>query len=185
MCPVVSFSTQWASFPIYRVRIRLPRSAIFTTLPVCVPSWSHPTLYNPVYYSPPGSSVYGISQARILERVVISFSRRFSRPRDWTSVSCIGRPGSSPLRHVGFLLHALLFNSISPQSALPAPFSSPTSTLFFFNLFIFCCALFGSLLLWMGLLCAEWGILSSYCVWTSYCGGFSCWRAQALGTWLQ
>ena len=149
MCPVVSFSTQWASFPIYRVRIRLPCSAIFTTLPVCVPSWSHPTLYNPVYYSPPGSSVYGISQARILERVVISFSRRFSRPRDWTSVSCIGRPGSSPLRHVGFLLHALLFNSISPQSALPAPFSSPTSTLFFLIYLFFA-------VLCLGLCCSEW-----------------------------
>ena len=32
--------------------------------------------------SPPGSSVHGISQARILERVAISFSRGSSRPRD-------------------------------------------------------------------------------------------------------
>ena len=40
---------------------------------------------------PPGSSVHGIFQARILEWVVISFSRESSRPRDWTWVSCIGR----------------------------------------------------------------------------------------------
>ena len=39
----------------------------------------------------PGSSVHGISQARILEWVAISFSRRSSPPRDWTRVSCLGR----------------------------------------------------------------------------------------------
>ena len=41
--------------------------------------------------SPPGSSVHGISQVRILKWVVIFFSRGFSRPRDWTCVSCIDR----------------------------------------------------------------------------------------------
>ena len=40
-------------------------------------------------YSLPGSSVHGIFQARILEWGAISFSRGFSRPRDWTWVSCI------------------------------------------------------------------------------------------------
>ena len=49
-----------------------------------------PTLCNPVGCSPPGSSVHGILQARILECVAISFSRGSSRPRDWTQVSCIG-----------------------------------------------------------------------------------------------
>ena len=37
----------------------------------------------------PGSSIHGIFQARILEWVSISFSRRSSRPRDWTQVSRI------------------------------------------------------------------------------------------------
>ena len=37
----------------------------------------------------PGSSVPGILQARILEWVAISFSRRSSWSRDWTRVSCI------------------------------------------------------------------------------------------------
>ena len=50
---------------------------------------SCPTLCNPVDCSPPGSSVHGILQARILEWVAISFSRGSSRPRDWTQVSCI------------------------------------------------------------------------------------------------
>ena len=39
----------------------------------------------------PGSSVCGILQARILEWIVISFSRGSSRPRDRTCVSCTGR----------------------------------------------------------------------------------------------
>ena len=43
---------------------------------------SCPTLCNPTDYSLPGSSVHGILQARILEWVVISFSRGSSRPRD-------------------------------------------------------------------------------------------------------
>ena len=50
-----------------------------------------PTLCDPIDCSPPGFSVHGISQTRILEWVAISFSRRSSQPRDWTCVSCIGR----------------------------------------------------------------------------------------------
>ena len=37
------------------------------------------------------AAVHGISQARILEWVAISFSRGSSQPRDGTCVSCIGR----------------------------------------------------------------------------------------------
>ena len=40
------------------------------------------TLCDPVDCSPPGSSVHEILQARVLEWVAISFSRRSSRPRD-------------------------------------------------------------------------------------------------------
>ena len=42
-------------------------------------------------YSLPSSSVHGLSQGRMLERVAISFPRRSSLPRDQTHVSCIGR----------------------------------------------------------------------------------------------
>ena len=45
----------------------------------------------PLDHSPPGSSVYGFSQARILEWVAIPFSRGSSQPRDGNSLSCIGR----------------------------------------------------------------------------------------------
>ena len=48
-----------------------------------------PTLCNPVNYSPPGSSVHGIHQARILKWEVMPFSRGSSQPRDQTLVSCI------------------------------------------------------------------------------------------------
>ena len=48
-----------------------------------------PTLCDSVDCSPPGSSVHGILQARILEWVAISFSRGSSQPRDQTRVSCI------------------------------------------------------------------------------------------------
>ena len=47
------------------------------------------TLWDPTDCSPSGSSVHGILQTRILEWAVISFSRRSSRPRDQTQVSCI------------------------------------------------------------------------------------------------
>ena len=40
-------------------------------------------------YSPPGSSVHGILQARILEWVAISSSSGSSQLRDQTHVSCI------------------------------------------------------------------------------------------------
>ena len=50
---------------------------------------SCPTLCNPVDCSPPGSSVHGILQARILEWVAVPFSRGPSWPRDWTCISYI------------------------------------------------------------------------------------------------
>ena len=46
------------------------------------------TLCDPTGCSPPGSSVQGILQARILEWVAISFSKGSSLPRDQTQVSC-------------------------------------------------------------------------------------------------
>ena len=39
--------------------------------------------------SPPGSSVHGILQARILEWVAIPFSSESSQPRDQSQVSCV------------------------------------------------------------------------------------------------
>ena len=58
-------------------------------LSLCVLSQLCPTLCNPMDCSPTGSSVHGISQARILEWVAISFSRGSSWPRDQTQVPCL------------------------------------------------------------------------------------------------
>ena len=72
----------------------------------CLVAQSCQTLCNPMDCSPPGSSVHGISQARILEWVAISFSRGSSQFSDRTQVSCIaGR--LYHLRHQGspYLAH--------------------------------------------------------------------------------
>ena len=50
------------------------------------------TLCDPMDCSPPGISIHGIFQARLLEWVAISFSRGSSQPRDQTQVSrVVGR----------------------------------------------------------------------------------------------
>ena len=57
---------------------------------VCV--FSHSVVSNslqPLDCSPSSSSVHGILQARILERVTIPFSRGFSWRSNWTWFSCI------------------------------------------------------------------------------------------------
>ena len=57
----------------------------------CVSAFAQscPTLCDPVDCSLPGFSFHGILQAKILERIAISFSRGSSRPRDRTQVFCI------------------------------------------------------------------------------------------------
>ena len=82
--------------------------------------------------SPPGSSVHGIFQARILEWVAFPFSRGSSRLRDGTQVSCIAvdsllsePPGEPPFP----LLHPkqqpseehLCFVLVCPPSLLSLP----------------------------------------------------------------
>ena len=67
---------------------------VYVCVCVCVCVLSHFScvrLCNPMDCSPPGSSLHGILQARMLEWVAISFSRENSRPRDQTRVSCTGR----------------------------------------------------------------------------------------------
>ena len=77
------------------------------------PLQSCPTLCNSMDCSPPGSSVHGILQARVLEWVAMPSSRESSQPRDRTRVSWIAggffitEPPRKPLHgHTGcsFLL---------------------------------------------------------------------------------
>ena len=57
----------------------------------CVVTKWYLTLSDPMDCRPSGSSVHGISQARILEWVAMSFSRGSSQPRDQIRISSTGR----------------------------------------------------------------------------------------------
>ena len=61
---------------------------------------SHQTLCNPMDCSLPGSSVHGILQARILERVAISYSR-------WVAISTPGAPAISGIKPISSISLAL------------------------------------------------------------------------------
>ena len=94
--------------------------------------------------SPPGSSVHGILQTRILEWVAISFSRGSSSPRNQTCISALAsglftKPPRKPIRNnirVQFLLVLLVFwvrrslSSVNSLIILLAHF--PIELLFFF-----------------------------------------------------
>ena len=68
---------------------------------VCMSSCSFlfETHCDPMNCSPPGSSVHGIFQARIVGWVAISYSKGSSQPRDQTNVSCISCTGRQILQH--------------------------------------------------------------------------------------
>ena len=74
---------------------------------VCSVAESCPTLwpYDPMECNSPGSSVHGISQARILQWVTIPSFRGSSWPRGWTQVSCVScicfQADSLPPSHLG------------------------------------------------------------------------------------
>ena len=87
---------------------------------------SCPTLCNHMDCSPPGSSVHGILQARILEWVAISFSRGSSRPSDQTLVFCIAggslpsEPSGKPIIYSNLsIFQNLLEEQICIRSILP------------------------------------------------------------------
>ena len=83
-----------------RLVLLMPSTCVCVHVQLCL------TLFDPMDCSPPGSSVYGIFQARILEQFAISFSRGSSWPRDQTHVSyicCIHRQVLCQLSHKGSL----------------------------------------------------------------------------------
>ena len=70
-------------------RVRHDWVTELTELNDCLVAQWYLTPCGPMDCSLPGSSGHGILQARILEQAAIPFSRRLSRPRNWTWVSCI------------------------------------------------------------------------------------------------
>ena len=96
-------------------------------------SLSYVRLCNPMDCSLPGSSVHGIFQARVLEWVAMSFSRRSSWPRNRTQVShIVGRR----------------FTSEPPGKSLGTP-----------NLFIFILEM--GIIIWIKTDDYHWGITDS------------------------
>ena len=96
---------------------------------VVVQSLSHVRLSSdPTDCSPPGLSVRGILQARVLEWVVISVSRGSSRPGDRTCASCMaGRflttePPGTPVHPCSFFTAYVVASTSSPL-----PHLHPTS----------------------------------------------------------
>ena len=85
----------WVCFwTLYSLLLSLQNSiccfhSVFNSWYLVVKLLSRVWLCDPTDCSLPGSTVHGILQARILEWVAISFSRRSSWPRDWTWVSRI------------------------------------------------------------------------------------------------
>ena len=83
--PVANYSkcntnvTSWLSLLTLRVYLQISDLVAKSYLTLC----------DPMDCSPSNSSVHGILQARILEWVAISFSRKSSCPRDQTWVSWI------------------------------------------------------------------------------------------------
>ena len=89
---------------------------LHTYMCVCVCAQSCPTLCDPRDCSSPGSSVHEISQARILEWVVISFSRGISLTQgSHSSLLCFlhWQADSLPLCHLG-IPHTYIYTHV-PQ----------------------------------------------------------------------
>ena len=84
----------------------------------CAQSW--PTLCNPMDCRLPGTSVYGILQARILEWVAMPSSRGSSWPSDWTCISYVSCNGKRILYHKHSLGSPHQFTSFSLTSS-PCP----------------------------------------------------------------
>ena len=79
-------------------------------------------LCNPMDGSPPGSSVHGILQARILEWVAMPFSRRSSQPRGQTHVFATpwsaAHQASLSITNSWSLLKLMSIESVMPSNHL-------------------------------------------------------------------
>ena len=126
----LNIGSQWKSPNLFHCATLLPEFAssvkwgqdlsgrVMETECVCACS-PGPALCNPMDCSPPGSSVPGIFQARILEEVATSSSRGSSQPRDQTHISCISCTGRLILYH----LKMATVPTIEPGSVkFPPPF---------------------------------------------------------------
>ena len=95
-----------------------------------------PTLCDPVDHSPPGSSVHGILQARILEWVAMPSSVESSQPRgqmsmspDWQATSLPLVPPEKPIYIMRVVnkseSRSVMSNSLQPHATPYSPWNSP------------------------------------------------------------
>ena len=88
-------NTRWKQLPVSGCEECVPAKSLRSCL----------TLGDPMDRIPPGSSVSGILQARLLEWVAMPSSRGSSQLRDQTHISCTGKwMGSLPLAPRGKLV---------------------------------------------------------------------------------
>ena len=87
---------------------------LFPQITICLIVWwccsvakLCPTLCDPMDCSPPGSTVHGILQARILEQVMATRSRGSSQPRDRTCISY------TPCTRRWILYHGVTWEALS------------------------------------------------------------------------
>ena len=95
---IISLAIAWCHYfllsiyLIYKINLELSDDSILIwwdfepLLTLCLVTQSCLTLSDPMDCSPPGSSVHGILQSRILEWVAMPSSRESSQPRDQTQV---------------------------------------------------------------------------------------------------
>ena len=96
----VMYSPSVYYFTVSKSYLKCPIINMYPPSPCCcLVTKSCPTLVTPGTVAPLGSSVHGISQARILKWVTISSSKESSQPRDWTHVSRFGRIACNPMLH--------------------------------------------------------------------------------------
>ena len=76
---------------------------------MCLVAWLCLTLCNPLDYSPPGSSLHGIVQARILEWVAIS------TPEDLSHPGIKPKSLMSPALADGFFITSTTWQVLRPQ----------------------------------------------------------------------
>ena len=101
MCSLLLSWLPW-DFPLL-CRIQEEEFKCLLSLSAYSVTQSYLTLWDPMDCGMTGFSVHGIFQARILERVAISYSRGSSQPRNWTHVCCISCIGRRILYHCHYL----------------------------------------------------------------------------------
>ena len=112
-------------------QLKTPSNLLFCCHCCCLVTKLFLILWDPTDCSLPDSSVYGISQARILEWVTISFSKGSFLPRDWTYVSSLaGRfftiwaTWEAPCCSSESVSHSVVSNCLQPHG-LYSPWNSP------------------------------------------------------------